>query len=136
MTTADSYTATTLFAPAASTTAVQDPNVFTLKSVDIRVIYGAAASVCYFVIRRVPSGVAAPAPAITTGITTVLDQDNVLGFGIQQVTGVTGDHEFTWHSIRNAIKVNPGDSIILQSVSNVSSAGQAANGIIQYFITG
>jgi hypothetical protein len=134
--TQDSVVNTTIFAPPQQTTALQEPNVFHYRSGNFCTLYGTVATTCVYLLRKVPNGYAVPSISLSTGVNNFVDVDNIIGYCIVHATTSTGPEPVPLQVLKRSIKVNPGDSIILQAVSNATSASQVGFGMLQYSITG
>ncbi len=87
---------------------------------------------CFFILRRLPSGYTAPAITITSGLTSFIDQRDVLGYCLYQYNTVNPIDPVTWTWIRPSIVLYEGDSIVLQAVSNNNSTGLLETQIVEF----
>jgi hypothetical protein len=109
---------------------------FTLRSAEIVVKAGSSTNRVFAIIRKVPDGYANPAITVTDAITVFKDMPNVLAYGLVQVYASTTDamNRIALRVLKRTMLVHPGDSIVVQIVSDTSSAGQTISGMIEFAV--
>ncbi len=126
--TADSATTTNLV-----TTSEKSPTLITLRSALLEVSGGATTAQTFFVIRRVPSGYSAPAITVTSGLTTFVDQPDVLAYGFCSYITTTVDPDpVLVRMLRPTMLFYEGDVLTIQATSNTNSTGLVYNGVIEW----
>ncbi len=87
----------------------------------------------YVILRRVPSGYTAPSFVVSTGLTAIADQPDVLavGTGLYELANTTRLYtRISW--IKKNTVLFEGDSLVLQMVINANSSGLAAFGEAEF----
>ncbi len=124
--TADSATTTNMV-----TTSEKTPTRIRLTSVLLEVSGGSVACIAVFVIRRVPSGYSAPAITVATGLTTFVDQPDVLAYGFCSfVNGTVDPDPVLIHYLRPSMTFYEGDVLAIQGTTNINSTALAFNGVV------
>ncbi len=94
---------------------------------ELTMLPGATTNQSLFLVRKVPQGYTAPGIIMTTG-SSYVDHANILGYVlVTSVGGITftntvNEKDFNW--IRRNVLLHSGDTVVLQAVTNTSSAGQ------------
>jgi hypothetical protein len=132
--TADTAVNVTLFSPPLSTSSVLERFVYNLRTIDVTVKDGNTACTVYGIVRKLPAGYTAPSIVISDAVTTFADVDNVLAYSIYNGSQSTLDpwDRLIWRYLRKTFTVNSGDSIILQMVTDTSSATQTFSVLAEY----
>ncbi len=121
--TADTVSSTTLLSNAVAGNSYQAPQYCRFRKPICYVTYGAAATRCMFLIRKVPAGYTAPNITVATSVTDLADVPNVVCYGMLLVNA-SNYNEVEWRMLRPNVKLNPGDNLYFQAVTNTNSAGQ------------
>ena len=133
--TADTASNNTVYNPQVGTGTLEAPGFFHLRgatwSVNNSSTNTATRVLC--IIRKVPNGYAFPSITVASGVTAIAGSD-VLAFGLINTTALATNEvpsqELT--IVRPRVRVDTGDTIACQIVSNVSSASQTAFVAIYY----
>ncbi len=135
--TADTVANVTLYNPPLATTELELTSTFHLRSARVTIVPGATSTRVLAIIRKVPQGYSFPTITVATGISTFIDFDNILAYGVISVTGTIGDPmaRIDLRTLKRSIKINPGDTVGLQVVTNVSSANQTFLSECEYNIS-
>ncbi len=129
--TANTVSNTTIWTSAVGTSALEFPCRIHLRKSIINVINGATASRTFVVIRRVPNGYSNPTISITTGNTSLIDFPDIMAYGFLD----NGDSvPFVLDIPRPTMVFHPGDSLVLQAVTDVTSSGQTLSAMTHYAI--
>ncbi len=130
---ADTVVSNTIYTSAVGTAALEMAQRFTLNKMTMNVNYGSVASAKVFVVvRRVPSGYSAPAITISTGNLSIIDFPDVLAYGFLDGQDTV---PYRLEMSRPSVIVHPGDSVIIQCVSNVASTGQTVSAFGRYTLS-
>ncbi len=134
--TADTAVNVTLFAPPVSTTSVLQRFKYNLHTIDVTVADGSTNCRIYGIVRKVPAGYSAPAIAISNSVATFADVDNVLAYSIYNGSASIVDpwDRLIWRYLKRSTTVISGDSIIIQMVTDTSSASQAFSALAEYSV--
>jgi hypothetical protein len=132
---ADTVSNTAFYAPPISTTEVEMPTMFHLRSSDVTVQAGNANTRVFAVIRRVPSGYSAPSITITNGINVIIDMPDVLAYGLSNITTGATDNTLRLHLLKPNMRLYPGDNVTLQVVSNGASTSQTYSSLTEYALS-
>ncbi len=119
--TADTQVSQTLYNPPDTTTSLGTPTIFRFGRTELTVIAGAATARVFVVVRRVPEGYSFPAMTIASGVSSLTDPSNVIAYGYIQSTNTMPTY---LTSLNTVLKLQPGDTIGVQAVSDTTSAGQ------------
>ncbi len=133
--TADTVANVTLYAPPLTgTSSVMERWAFRLNSAKLTIFAGGTTNRIYVVVRKVPQGYTAPSISITNAVTTFADVSNVLAYGVITVGGGTQDpmNRLTLTMLKPRSIVLPGDSIVLQAVSDTTSSSQTFSLLAEY----
>ncbi len=107
------------------------------KSMNLTVTAGASTTSTYWILRKIPAGYTAPSATITTGETSFTDEAGVLGWGhARSFSTNTAQIRMSQSWRRKVVVCAPGDSIVLQLVSNASSASLSVDGIHEFGLHG
>ncbi len=101
----------------------------------ITIAPGATATTTYVFVRRLPSGYAAPAITVVTGLTTLVDQPDIVGYGVirsEAATLASASFEIEMSWLHPNMVLYEGDSLILQAVVNTSSVSHLISGILEF----
>ncbi len=131
--TADTQVFQTIYNPPDSTSSLGTPTRFRLGPVRIYVTPGAAASRVYIVVRKVPEGYSAPTMTISSSVGSITDPMNVFGYAIIDGNNATIPTSLTM--IKSTLTIQPGDTVVVQAVSDISSAGQKVDVIGSFFLS-
>ncbi len=131
--TADTVSNITLYNPTAATGTLELPTSFRLRSATITIGGGATANRVLAIIRRVPNGYSFPTVTVATGLTTFQDFSNILAYGFVTTGAIVDpDSRIDMRLLKSNITVYPGDTIAMQTVSNISSVGQTYSAMLEY----
>ncbi len=133
---ADTTSTVTLYQPPSSTTGLELPSRFRLKSGTVQVSGGATANSVLAVIRRVPAGYTAPGITVTNGIGSLIDAPDILAYGLVHAFSANDPMmRIDLNMLRRTFVVYPGDLICLQVVANANSTNQIYNALIEYDVS-
>ncbi len=122
--TIDTASTLTIYSPPQTTTSLELPSTFRLRSAKYSLLSGATAARVFAIFRRVPAGYTAPAITVATGVTTFVDVPDVIGYGLINYSGGADPENMVELTIlKPNIRVFPGDTIVSQIVPNASSVG-------------
>ncbi len=89
---------------------------------------GATATAVFCILRRLPFGYASPNIAIATGLTTFVDETNIMAYGYAQfVSGIVAPSSFSMVPINRKLVFHEGDTLLFQMVSATTSASLVGN---------
>ncbi len=131
--TADTASNTYLYGVAFSASTQQSAVHVRFRSCVVQINNSTTESLVFAVIRRVPHGYSPPAINIATAIDTFVDSPNIVAYGYV-LTQTTTDqlNRINLKKLNSSIKLNPGDALQLQVVSNTSSVGQTYSSFLEY----
>ncbi len=130
MTTANSVTSVTAW-----TNADAQRYLVRFRGARFAVTPGSAAARVFLVVRRVPSGYTAPAITVGTGLTAIIDQPDVLAWGLASVpaASLTGSElNIPLRALKPTMPMYEGDTLVIQAVSDASSTNQAVSGFMEF----
>ncbi len=132
--TADTAANVSLFSPPVSTTSVLTRFRYHLGTVDVTVTDGGTSCRIYGIIRKVPAGYSNPAITISSTISAFADVDNVLAYSIYTGSAANADpwDRMIWRYLKRDVNLISGDSIVLQLVTDTTSASQAFSALVEY----
>ncbi len=126
--TADTAVNTTLY-----TSADKTLTTARLRSLQLACRGGAASTLVYFVIRRVPYGYSAPSITVSTSGSALIDQPNVMAVGfLNFITGNLDPQEATFQYLRPQMTFYEADTMVLQVVPNISSSSLVFGGLVEF----
>ncbi len=102
------------------------------KDLRVTVTYGSATTRVFAILRRLPQGYTAPAITIATGNVAFVDQPDVLGYGMIQVSGNDTMNRIDLRKLKGSVILHSGDALLLQVVSDTASANQKYSVISEY----
>ncbi len=130
--TADTPVNATVYSSTVSTSAIQVPVRFTLRSCTINMQRGTAEFAKVFaIVRRVPSGYSFPSITIATGNSSFIDIPDVLAYGFLDESDTV---PYKLDKLRSSIVLHPGDTLAIQFVSNLNSAGLKVDAITAFTV--
>ncbi len=94
--------------------------------------YGNADTAVFAILRRIPQGYSAPTITLVDGNTSFIDIDNILAYGVVRVSGSDTMARIDMRHLRRTVRLERGDKITLQVVSNAASAGQTYSALLEY----
>ncbi len=130
--TADSVSTDTIYTSSTSNSVLTKPVMFHLGPTRVSIKYGSTESTVLAIVRKVPQGYTAPAVTVATGNTTFADIPNVLAYGLVRVNAGDTMNRIDLRKLRQAVRLDRGDSIVLQTVSNINSTGQVYSALIEF----
>ena len=136
LTAADTPLNTIIYSTSASATTLFKPSRFVYHTCRVSVKAGSANAVIYAILRKVPQGYSTPAVTITDGNTTFVDTPNILAYGAKYIYAATNDTMsfVDLRSLQGSLQVRAGEAVVLQIVTDTSSAGQSIDCILEYEI--
>ncbi len=126
--TADTVTNTTIL-----TQSAHIPVSCKFRSARIGAANGATAAAIFAILRRVPAGYTAPNITVTTGLTSFVDEPDVMAYGyIQFVQNATGLMSVTLRPVYPDQILYEGDLLVFQMVSGTSSVSLVGSAQVEF----